>query len=149
PPKLFLSFISFTSMLIILIIFYVLTYYQHLIRLDLNTLTSGRVDIWLNILYADDIDLLIGSSIILGLGSHNGYLEILSYFGIIGLFLWLIILIYLLKRKFNNVTKNKKYSSIVGFSVVILFLIYHTVEGSMVSIANLASIYFWLEISQI
>lgn len=148
PTKFFLSIASFLGGGIILTVLYFINIIGVNLTTDLNDLTSGRVEIWLNILNTNALGLLFGTGPMTGLGSHNGYLEILKYFGIFGLILWAIIFMYLLTKKIVYAFNDKKREKYIGLGIVLLFFVYHLFEGSMVSIANIASIYFWLELTQ-
>lgn len=146
PLNIFLSSCFFAVALVIGIIFY---YFGKIgINIDLNEFTSGRFSIWLGIFDSSWLGILLGMGAIEGQGSHNGYLEMIKYFGIVGFLVWLIIIFYLLVIKAKIAYKEKTTTQIMGFFIVILFMIYHLFEGGLVSMANLASIYLWLEISQ-
>lgn len=120
---------------------------------DLNQLLSGRLDSWKPVFEQNFVDLLFGTGTIReGLASSvvlvNGYIEIVQYFGLLGLFFWLLFIGYMLLKKIKITLKSPNISNIQGLIIVLLFSIYYLFEGGLVSIGNLASIYFWLELSQ-
>lgn len=117
--------------------------------IDFKEVTSGRTDIWEELVNVDSgmSNFLFGVSSMESAGSHNGYLEVFQYFGLIGFIIWMGLLAYIFKGKIKATFTNKRVS-VLGLAIVLSLLTYHLVESSLVSIANLASIYFWLEITQ-
>ncbi|TDM05190.1 O-antigen ligase family protein [Macrococcus lamae] len=118
-----------------------------------NDLLSGRLNAWIPILRQSFTDLLLGTgtqregfaaTIVIA----NGYIETLQYIGIIGLFAWGIFIIHMLTKKFFFAMLNKNLSDFFGIVIIAIFLLYYFFEGGLISIGNLASIYFWLELSR-
>lgn len=148
PKEIFISFSLFLVIIVFSAIFFLVNSPTFNYAMDLSKFTSNRAEIWSSMFQTDWVGLVFGSGPMQEHGSHNGYLEILKYFGILGFVTWMSIIILLLFKKANSTLKKMSYANFFGLGVVILFMIYHLVEGSMVSIANLTSIYFWLELSQ-
>jgi O-antigen ligase len=120
----------------------------------IDQLTSGRLSIWVNLLKEKSI-----MELIFGIGSHrsglaatqilaNGYIEVLMYFGLLGLLQWLGLVIYLLNKKIKSVIRNNNINQYNGIAIIIGFLIYFIFEGGLISVGNIVGIYFWLELSQ-
>ncbi len=78
----------------------------------------------------------------------NGYIEVIKYLGLIGLLCWILFIYRLLMFKGKYALKSPTKSKSLGISFVILFMAYYLFEGGLVSIGNLASIYFWIEVAQ-
>lgn len=119
---------------------------------NLNEISSGRFIIWTSLIESrSTLDLLFGT----GSGRTtlsatailtNGYIEILMYFGIVGLVLWYMFIVYKLLIKFNKLRKHTV--SQTGTIIIIGFMMYYLFEGGLISVGNIAGIYFWLELSQ-
>ncbi|OCA84611.1 O-antigen ligase family protein [Bacillus sp. FJAT-27986] len=128
-------------------------YYSALGFGGINQLLSGRLDSWKPVFSQNSIDLFLGAGTVReGLASNvvlvNGYIEIMQYLGLIGLTCWALFIGNMIIKKIRRVYKNPSKSSIQGLSIIFLFMFYYFFEGGLVSIGNLASIYFWLELSQ-
>lgn len=119
----------------------------------INNLLSGRLDSWKPVFNQNFIDLFFGAGTSReGLASTvvlvNGYVEVIQYLGVIGLACWALFIGNMLIKKIIRSFKSPTKSNIQGLSIVILFMIYYFFEGGLVSIGNLVSIYFWLELAQ-
>lgn len=146
PRYVFFSVMSLVSTVPLIVLLFIFN--GNLINLELADVTSGRTEIWSNMFIGLSwYELIFGMGEFRDQGGHNGYLEIVRYFGLIGLMTWIPIILYLVFKKWRSRTV-KNPSGMVGFGIILSFLIYHLVEGSLVSVANLASIYFWLELAQ-
>lgn len=122
--------------------------------IDLDQLLSGRLSIWSNLLEERSfMELLFGTGserdgLVATMVLTNGYLEIVMYYGIFGLFQWLSLIAYLLYKKVKIAKDNHSISSLNGVVIIIAFLCYYMFEGGLISIGNISGIYFWLELSQ-
>lgn len=120
----------------------------------IDQLLSGRLNIWCNVLKERSImQLVFGSgtersNLVASIVLTNGYIELLMYFGILGLFQWMSFIIYLLYNKIKSAIRHNSISSFNGIAIIIAFLIYYIFEGGLISVGNIAGIYFWLELSQ-
>ncbi len=120
-----------------------------------NLTFSGRTRIWSGVIDIIQNNLWLGHGYSgfwydnahkiphwpVGLMSHNGYLEVMVYFGIIGLFLFILLLgkaLYLSGKLFFSDEMTLK--SIFPF----LFLITYTVQNSMESLFFLQRNLFWI-----
>jgi hypothetical protein len=146
PIQLLIVGLSFLGSICLIVFFVLFNTMGVNFSFDLYEFTSGRLLIWESMLSTDWKGLMFGTGPMIGYGSHNGYLELIKFFGLIGFIVWMVIIAYLLKKKVS--ASGKSNSDKFGVVVVLLFMLYHLAEGSMVSVGNLASIYFWLEISQ-
>lgn len=119
---------------------------------QLNLLSSGRLNNWMDIFTKG-----ITTELIFGSGAEreglagtavitNGYFEIIEYLGLFGLLVWLLFILVLLNKKIKATKKNPTFSGLQGISIVILFMFYYVFEGGLLSIGNIASIYFWIEL---
>lgn len=117
--------------------------------INFSELMSGRTDIWQSIFNTTNRGLVFGTGSLQEIGIHNGYIEIIKYYGIIGFAAWMLTLLTILKRKIKFTFKNKTFSNLIGLGIVLNILIYHMLEGALFSFGNLASIYLWLEIAQV
>jgi len=121
---------------------------------SLNELSSGRIDNWVRVLDTSNLlALLFGSGAVReGLAATaiitNGYIELIQYFGLLGLFVWLIFIFIMFLKKIRSSLKEPSLSTLQGIGIIFLFLIYYLLEGGMVSIGNIVSIYFWVELAQ-
>lgn len=109
---------------------------------NLYSLTTGRSELIVE--YFDEItktasSLFFGSGLsaeILQRGTHNLFLEIVYYFGLIGLFLmvaYFISFLHLIKFKFENSTQNP--NGVFRYAVLIIFLVlFCTLQGLTFSI---------------
>lgn len=113
---------------------------------DINTATSGRITIW-----QDNIELFSDSSIpqqLLGKGLghehrvafHNDYLALLMSLGVVGLFLYLVLLFYLLWDIFLCKDKKTKYL----FGGVLASVVIMNFGSNAVVFRTELSQYFWL-----
>ncbi|WP_342513168.1 O-antigen ligase family protein [Sporosarcina sp. FSL K6-1522] len=148
PTTVLILLISFLVAVSLIIFMFYANNHTFSFSVDLNELTSGRFAIWSDMFGVGWLGLVFGMGSMGVQGSHNGYLEIFRYFGVLGLITWLFVIFYLLIRKSRASVNSKSLSNIIGFWIVIALMIYHLAEGSMVSVANLGGIYFWLELSQ-
>ena len=120
-----------------------------------NLTFSGRTRIWSGVIDIIQNNLWLGHGYSgfwydnahkiphwpVGLMSHNGYLEVMVYFGIIGLFLFILLLgkaLYLSGKLFFSDEMTLK--SVFPF----LFLITYTVQNSMESLFFLQRNLFWI-----
>jgi hypothetical protein len=120
---------------------------------ELDRLASGRLDIWNQVFDKDFIDLLLGTGTIReGLASTavlvSGYIELIQYLGITGLLFWLLFIGQMLIKKIKGAFNVPTKSQLQGVSIIILFMLYYFFEGGLVSIGNIASIYFWIELAK-
>jgi O-antigen ligase len=117
---------------------------------DINKLSSGRTSIWNDILSGSWQQLTFGTGPMEIVGGHNGYLEILKYYGFIGIFLWLMVIatLFIKKAKAPLSYGESSASRNVGLVVVLAMLAYYFFEGGLLSTGNLASLFFWIELSQ-
>ncbi len=98
---------------------------------DINSLTTGRFDSWLNYIHVIFNDLkifLIGGGFkapLLEIGTHNLYIEVWYYIGIIGLIPFFAILIYpiLVKRK----QFRKDFTAYIV--IIVLFILYFSLQA--------------------
>lgn len=142
PRKIFISLVSFLSCIPILLVLYFLN--NNTFNIDLNELTTGRVSIWQEMIWGMDWNgYIVGMGEGIGRSSHNGYLEIFRYFGILGVLLWFPLLIYLFVKKWNH---SKRNNDLLGFAIIFSLMFYYLTEGALVSLASLFAIYFWLEL---
>ncbi|PEZ03464.1 hypothetical protein CN326_18270 [Bacillus sp. AFS018417] len=119
----------------------------------INELLSGRLDSWKPVFNQNFTDILFGAGTVReGLASSvvlvNGYIEIIQYLGLVGLICWILFIGNMLIKKAIIIFKSPTKSQIQGLSIIILFMVYYLFEGGLVSIGNIASIYFWIELSQ-
>ncbi len=148
---LYLAYVSILVMTILLVYYYLNK--LNVDVFDLNALSSNRIDIWKGMLSNKSlIELLFGQGLPReGISATavitNGYFEILAYYGIIGLFFWIYCIGYLIKRKFQAIKKKKR--DFFPIAIIFLFLVYYLLEGGLVSLGNLASIYFWMELGYV
>ncbi|QHS23474.1 oligosaccharide repeat unit polymerase [Virgibacillus sp. MSP4-1] len=149
PKKIFVSIVLFLSTTSLILLLLLLNLSNYNFNLNLNEFSSGRIANWLRIISVDNWQtFFFGIGQKEGMGSHNGFLEIYQFYGIFGLFIWLFIIIRLLYKKiYANTLRIYRFSQI-SVGIVCLIIIYHMFEGALVSIANVSSIYFWLELSQ-
>lgn len=120
---------------------------------ELDKMASGRLDTWNQVFDKSFLDLFLGTGTIReGLASTivlvNGYIELVQYLGIIGLVCWLLFIGQMLIKKIKKAFDIPSKSKLQGVSIIILFLIYYFFEGGLVSIGNIVSIYFWIELAQ-
>lgn len=118
----------------------------------INELTSNRLEIWV-----DRITALDSSEILFGIGSvreglkattvlTSGYIEILLYYGIFGLLYWITYILYLLWSKVKQLRQLER-GDVIGLSFLLALLVYYFFEGGLLSIGNIVSLMFWMEIS--
>jgi O-antigen ligase len=151
-PLLILSICSYIIVILISAISYFLKNTEVSFT-ELNKISTGRLEIWTSIFNTNFVDLMIGSGPVRdGLAAAqiivSGYLEIFVYFGMIGTVVWMSIIGLLLYRKLKETKGRMGQHRLMGSSIVVIFLIYYLFEGAMVSVGNIACIYFWLELSQ-
>ena len=91
---------------------------------DINSLTTGRLDLWnnyINYFQSSFLAVLFGEGFgakpINGMYAHNTYIDMIYYLGIFGTFL----LIYVLAVAFKGKTKNKK--NLLNYSILMIVLI--------------------------
>lgn len=96
---------------------------------NIEMLTTGRSVIWedyLNYLFSNPLSLAFGdgvsASLINGHGTHNFYIELLYYFGLIGAVLFSVALIFGYKSACRNSTK--KELSIGKYSTFLILILY-------------------------
>jgi O-antigen ligase len=148
--------ITFFSLAFCILIGYIYTLYllSQDFFIDINQLSSGRIAIWKNVMNDLTIfELLFGSGsgrseFTANLVLTNGYIEIITFFGLTGLTIFIVLLCYLLFSKLQNSINTMNLAGLNSVSVTIAFLIYYFFEGGIISIGNIVGIYFWLELSQ-
>lgn len=131
-----------------LIVFTAFYVWQMVNTLNLEEVSSGRIGIWEEILNTSWRGRLFGTGPMQDVGGHNGFLEIIKYYGYLGFGVWMILIFGLLRTKVKFVMKNPSMSNLLGVSIILLMMIYYCLEGGLVSVGNIASVYFWLELSQ-
>lgn len=120
----------------------------------INELSSGRINIWQEVLNDRNIfELLFGvGSERIGISSAlvltNGYFEILMYYGVLGLLFWIWLIAHLLHKKRNSSKYILSAITTDSITIVTAFLVYYFFEGGLISVGNIAGIYFWIELSQ-
>lgn len=150
PKRLFLGVTFIAGAVLIWLAYYYFTVaLQPISSFNLSELTSGRTDIWSSVFETSTSGLIFGVGSVQQVGIHNGYIEIIKYYGMLGFIAWMTSLLFMLKRKVKFSFKNNSFSNMVGLGVVLIFLFYHMFEGALFSFGNLASIYLWLEIAQV
>lgn len=150
PKSLFLSLIIGIPLIILVVgLLFMNPISEILGRFDFSKLTSGRTDIWDKIFDVDIQGLFFGTGAFQSLGIHNGYLEMIKYYGVVGFNAWLIYLLAIIYRKIQYTIMNITESNLLGLIIVFMFLVYHLAEGALFSFGNIASIYLWLEIAQL
>lgn len=151
---LFITILLVVPLILIIGLHKVIVEYRVLGMHEIDQLLSGRLNIWANLLKErSNMELIFGSGtersgLVATLVLTNGYVEILMYFGILGLFQWLGLIIYLLHKKVKTAISSNTISQFNGVAIIIAFLIYYMFEGGLISVGNIAGIYFWLELSQ-
>lgn len=117
---------------------------------DLDKLSSGRTSIWGDILSGSWQQLTFGTGPMEMVGGHNGYLEVLKYYGLIGICLWLAIIATLFLKKVRAPLSlgETAASRNIGLITVLVMLLYYFFEGGLLSTGNLASLFFWIELAQ-
>lgn len=153
-PKLTLLLLYFIlSISLISISVIIFNLFLNLGLTGINELLSGRLDSWTSVLNQGFLNVLFGTGTDReGLAASvvvvNGYIEVIKYLGLIGLLCWILFIYRLLMFKGKYALKSPTKSKSLGISFVILFMAYYLFEGGLVSIGNLASIYFWIEVAQ-
>lgn len=101
---------------------------------DANELSSGRYESWINyiqFIFAKINIVLFGTGfttkLVGGLGVHNLYLEIIFYLGTVGLLLFVIYFLTLMKKV--NLCGIKKYIIINNIPLFMLFILYFFLQG--------------------
>lgn len=149
PIRLLISIICFIlAGVFSILLYFLLDNYSTVISIDWVDASSGRFDIWQNVFNVDFTGLLFGVGSLQDVGIHNGYIEIIKYYGIVGFVVWGLLLSIITLWKVKNTFMNRTTSNLMGLAIVFMLLFYHMFEGSLVSLGNLASVYLWLEISQ-
>ncbi|WKU22700.1 hypothetical protein Q3A90_23450 [Priestia megaterium] len=153
-----MAFISvaliFSSLLVSFGSHFVIGYLNNANLDSLNELSSGRIANWEKVLDTSNLSVfLFGSGAVRdGLASTaiitNGYIELIQYFGLVGLVTWLMFILVMFLKKIKLAVKEPSISTLQGIGMIFLFLIYYLLEGGLVSIGNIVSIYFWIELSQ-
>ncbi len=95
-------------------------------EIDINELTTGRFDIWMDYIkcLANDMKILlfgagITAELLSGRAAHNTYLEMLYHIGLIGTFMLFILLKAILPHHVQIRTKR----SVMNYSIVICILV--------------------------
>lgn len=101
---------------------------------DINEMTTGRTDIWLTYnreLWTSTKEILLGHGVVLQgnlMAAHNTIIELLYKFGIVGLLIDIIYVIYNSKEIFRRFGKNRLDTIVFGgvFLLLLFFLSAYT-----------------------
>lgn len=143
--KLFLGFALSATLI------FIMFYFLNTINIgsyNFNDISSGRLEIWMNAIDANIFQQLFGQGQASRIIMASGYIEIIRYFGFVGLFIWLIVILILLVRKILSAISNPSSNEYFGIGVILLFLFFYIFEGGMLSFGNIASLYFWIELTK-
>lgn len=153
----FIYYLVFMWMFLIITFIFQVKYKDYVWLDNINSLTSGRIYIWQNVLSN-----LKETELLLGVSSENTYVNILRYyssifrdnisidnfyisivfnFGVISLALFIIFLL-LLVFLINNFTMSSHKIKVLILYLTIL--IYAFMEGFLISVNNITSIIFWI-----
>lgn len=124
----------------------------------IDYISSGRLSIWMSILFDEKniSQYLFGNGVereglANDLVTTNGYIEVFNVFGLVGLLAWgIIITIFLLKKIsiYKNISGAKKKQVMNSIIIVLSMLVYYVFESGIVSLGNIVSLYFWIELTQ-
>lgn len=92
-------------------------------------ITTGRIDIYINVLKLIKNNFILGNGIgtvekVIGIKAHNIYIQVLAEMGIIGLLSYLIALIGTLMISINNFIRSKKNNLNKKIKINLIFSIY-------------------------
>lgn len=113
-------------------------------KLEAGDITDGRLDVWINVVNSAE---LFGSgrdAFSDSIGAHNTYISILAQYGIVALFSFMFVNIFIFFRAYSFMWRNIRISSFsfVPLSSVFAFIMLSLFEGMMMKTTMLAMFLF-------